>query len=581
MDVRRAAIVLLAGLVDCREPTQITIELTTDVKCADLHEATIAVGGLEGLEGGAPSAITSRCDPSSGTIGSLVVTPTATDAPVAVRVVAAFGAKKKASECDASGYKGGCIVARRVVRFVPHTRLRLPIALEAACADVPCGVSETCVGGRCVPATVDCDPVLGCVPQADGGNAPPALVQRSFGGAGDDWIAALTRDPGGDVAIAGMISGAVDLGSGPVNAFSGGAPLVARFGPDLAPRWGYPLAATASSAAYGVAAGGANVYGAGVSLSGNVGSAFLLALDGAKGSFTRTDYWPNARGYAVVADGQAHEWVGASCGFGTATVGGQPCTSGTGFVAAVQDPFVTRWSRLFGGKTSAGAVTSLALSGTHLFVAGNVGEPVDFGGGLVPNVASSDAFVASYDAATGKYEWAKLFGGPGIQVIHSIATDGASIWVVGDMEGTLTAGGTVLTSAGYSDVFVLDLDASNGAPLLARRFGGANDENGRAIALDPSGNAWLCGQFQANGDFGAGPVASKGNIDMFVTSLAPNGAVRLARTFGRSGTSACYGIAATSSAYYLAGTFDGQLDFGGPTLATAGKQDAFLVRLPQ
>jgi hypothetical protein len=36
-----------------------------------------------------------------------------------------------------SGYKGGCIVARRALRFIPEEDLHLPVELEVACIDVP------------------------------------------------------------------------------------------------------------------------------------------------------------------------------------------------------------------------------------------------------------------------------------------------------------------------------------------------------------------------------------------------------------------------------------------------------------
>lgn len=573
---------LFVGWVDCLDPTQITLEITTDVKCADLHETSIAIGGLSQLEAGAPSATTGRCDPSTGQVGSLVVVPSGMGQAAAVRVVAAFGGRKTADECVATGFKGGCIVARRVVSYVSHTRLRLPIRLEAACADVPCDATETCLGGRCVPATVDCDPVLGCVPSGD---AAVVQVQRSFGGAGDDWVSALTHDANGNLYAGGMISGQVDLGRGVLSAFASGSPLQASFDASLASRWAYAPSVTVSSGARAVAVGGASAYvaGSGTGIDFGMGptadGGFVAATALQDGKLQAGQALAHALAYSVAADDQGKTYVGGVCAFGTGTIGGKMCPAGTAFLAAFTGSS-TSWVKLFGGTTSAGSVAALALAGTHLYAGGNFGEAVDFGGGPVPTGGSSDAFVASYRASDGAYEWARAFGGPQLQVVHSLAVDAASVWVAGDMSGSLTAG-TTLTAAGLDDVFLLRLDPSGGVPLLARRFGGANEESGRSVAVDAKGNAWLCGWFQIGGDFGAGYVASKGNIDAFVVSVGPDGTVRMSRTFGGTGNSQCMAITTDGPAYYLGGVFDGSLDFGLPALKSAGKHDAFLVKLPQ
>jgi hypothetical protein len=343
---------------------------------------------------------------------------------------------------------------------------------------------------------------------------------------------------------------------------------------------------TNSSAAYAVATSSTSAYVAGVAAAIDVGmgpiqnAAFFAATGAQDGKLQMAQAFANARAYAIAADEQGRVYVGGLCSLGTGMIGTTPCPPSTAFLAAFTGS-TFNWVKLFGGKTSAGSVAALALAGTHLLVGGNVGEPVDFGGGLVTTGGSSDAFVASYRATDGAYEWARVFGDSQLQVIHSIAADASSVWVTGDMQGSLTAG-TTLTSMGLDDVFLLRLDPNNGAPLLARRYGGVNEESARSVAIDPKGNVWLCGWFQSAGDFGAGSVSSKGNIDAFVTSVAPDGTVRAARTFGGVGSAQCMAITTDGAAYYLGGSFDGALDFGvGPTLKTAGKQDAFIVKLQQ
>src|SRR5438445_7819495 len=101
----------------CRPATQFTLELTTDAKCVDVVGTSVTVGVLGQLASRPPSAATKSCTASSGDIGTLAIIPSAgTDDEFAIEVVTGVGAKT-ASDCVASGYKGGCIVARRVLRF--------------------------------------------------------------------------------------------------------------------------------------------------------------------------------------------------------------------------------------------------------------------------------------------------------------------------------------------------------------------------------------------------------------------------------------------------------------------------------
>ncbi len=82
---------------------------------------------------------------------------------------------KRPEDCDPKG-DPDCIVARRRLRYVPHARLPLPIALRAACLGVPCDEKTTCVLGACVSAEFD-DPAragdLDAASTYDGTVPPP------------------------------------------------------------------------------------------------------------------------------------------------------------------------------------------------------------------------------------------------------------------------------------------------------------------------------------------------------------------------------------------------------------------------
>lgn len=192
LSIALATLALPLLLADCREPTQITLELQTDAKCVDVLGTTVTVGALGELENRPEVASTERCDDGSGRIGTLVVVPSGdNDEEVAVRVVTGVG--KSAQACVASGYTGGCIVARRAIRYLPHTPLKMPIFMGIDCLDVPCGETETCFKGQCVPAVID--PY-----QCENGNCQPLLPDGGVDGGSD---AAPDQSSGGSAGASG------------------------------------------------------------------------------------------------------------------------------------------------------------------------------------------------------------------------------------------------------------------------------------------------------------------------------------------------------------------------------------------
>lgn len=140
----------------CREATSIELEITTDLACEEAKPVTtsIRVGTLDDYATRAPRAVTTRCDAATGRIGSLVILPDDDPhAEVAIKIVtAAHGQLPEA--CD-DRLDESCIVATRVVGFVPFRSLTLPVHMQSSCAGRACGPFETCIDGACESARVD------------------------------------------------------------------------------------------------------------------------------------------------------------------------------------------------------------------------------------------------------------------------------------------------------------------------------------------------------------------------------------------------------------------------------------------
>jgi hypothetical protein len=200
----------------CRTPTSIAVEVTTDIACADVRGTAITIGAILGSDVETRPLTTKSDSCLDGRLGTLVVIPSGgSDDEVAIKVVTGFGRDVEA--CNGPSPGPGCVVSRRALRFIPHAALRVPMLLRKACDGVACGVTETCLRGQCVPASVDPNACLG------GGCDEGALT--SIPGAGDASTgrdasspvdgAALPRDAGSGEAvltIAGTAGASYTLG---------------------------------------------------------------------------------------------------------------------------------------------------------------------------------------------------------------------------------------------------------------------------------------------------------------------------------------------------------------------------------
>ncbi len=173
-------VVATVAIIECFAPTEITLQITTDIPCASLDGVAVIVGPPNELETRDPSTVTTMCDANG--IGTLVVTPSSVSGPVGIAVIAGTkGPPDVAAEsCRAQNYLN-CVVARRELSFITHTPLTLPIELSSACENFPCPSDannvQTCavINGiaQCVGASIDSklceDASASCGPTGDAG----------------------------------------------------------------------------------------------------------------------------------------------------------------------------------------------------------------------------------------------------------------------------------------------------------------------------------------------------------------------------------------------------------------------------
>ncbi|NOQ72522.1 MAG: T9SS type A sorting domain-containing protein [Crocinitomix sp.] len=122
----------------------------------------------------------------------------------------------------------------------------------------------------------------------------------------------------------------------------------------------------------------------------------------------------------------------------------------------------------------------------------------------------------------------------------------------------------------------------------AKSMGGSNNEVGRSITTDGSGNVYTTGSFEGTVDFdpgvGVANLISTGGTDFFIQKLDASGNFIWAKSMGASGAEIGFSIITDLSAnIYISGSFSGTVDFdpgmGTSNLVSEGGSDIFIQKL--
>jgi hypothetical protein len=218
----------------------------------------------------------------------------------------------------------------------------------------------------------------------------------------------------------------------------------------------------------------------------------------------------------------------------------------------------------------------------QMALVGSARGTVDFGN--IPwsgGKTDTDVVVAKL-TNDGHSVWSRRFGDACDQHGGAVALmPSGDVLIAGDFCGKMDFGTTAVETKGAEvDLFVALIDAL-GEDVYSRSFGGKGAQIARAAAVDAKGDAVIVGSFDQGFDDGSGEVASAGMDDAFVLALDPAGKVLWSRRFGGPEADIPRAVAVDGAGNILVGgSFGGTVDFGGgPITAAAGHPSAFLTRL--
>lgn len=351
---------------------------------------------------------------------------------------------------------------------------------------------------------------------------PMHLWSRHFGNYSIDAPNDIAGNPAGEFVISGEVITAVDLGGGFLYPVAGSSLFIAKYDSDCHHQWS---------------------------------KLFDEAVD-----------------TEIALDPQGNTVAVGTC-FGTVDFGGGPLTTGGTFAAKFNSTGGHIWSRRYPIGAVGVAVDQLG----NTFITGNLGGSYSFGGPTLTSAGSTDVFIVKYDPS-GAHVWSRRYGSASGETGRRIALDGAgNILVTGSCNGAVDFGGGPLT--GPVGVYLLKVDA-NGTHVWSRRFGGPNNDEIEGVAADASGNVLITGWFSGTAVYGGAPLTPVGGNDAFLAKFAPDGTHQWSKSMGGPGDlDRAFGVAIDPSGNAIVtGEFKPGANFGGGVLPNAGGDDVFVAR---
>jgi hypothetical protein len=238
-----------------------------------------------------------------------------------------------------------------------------------------------------------------------------------------------------------------------------------------------------------------------------------------------------------------------------------------------------QWAVQSNGSGHAEVINIAVDANGNSYAVGFFTETAQFGATTLVSHGRSDLFVAKL-SPTGQWDWAVGAGSLESDRASGVAVDATGqVFITGFFNGQLSLGQTALTSRGDMDVFVAKL-SPEGKWQWATAGGGTSIDRAYALTVSKTGEVLVAGQFAETATFGTSTLTSRGSTDVFVASLTRAGVWQWATSAGGSSNDAARALATTAAGeIYVTGYFSETGAFGSSTLTGRGMDDAFVGKL--
>lgn len=208
--------------------------------------------------------------------------------------------------------------------------------------------------------------------------------------------------------------------------------------------------------------------------------------------------------FAIAATGDGGVFVTGGSN-SSVDFGAGPMTSPFGdrdvFVVKLDEQGAVAWQHLYSARMEQYARAAAVDADGNIVIIGTYGRAIDFGGGPIPLLGGTDVFLAKFDT-DGNHLWSRGIGKAGVQVGLALTIRDDRIAMSCRLtSGSITFDDTDIVNRGETDIVAAVFDG-DGTYLWSRHAFSTLSEEAVDVALDPNGNAFLCGQMTRSLDLG-------------------------------------------------------------------------------
>lgn len=195
---------------------------------------------------------------------------------------------------------------------------------------------------------------------------------------------------------------------------------------------------------------------------------------------------------------------------------------------------------------------------------------------------SGNSVVVTKQSSNGTVLWSKGFYGFSENQALGINHDNfGNVYITGYFYDQIIFGSTILTSSGFRDMFLVKL-SNNGDVVWVKQGGGPMWEMGKALTIS-NNTIYITGYYQDNASFSGTILNSAGDTDLFVASYDLNGNLNWIKGFqGSNGKDEGFAITKDNNGYlYVSGFTEGNLNMDGINISSNGTRDVLAAKLSE
>jgi hypothetical protein len=198
---------------------------------------------------------------------------------------------------------------------------------------------------------------------------------------------------------------------------------------------------------------------------------------------------------------------------------------GSTSLSATQSRFVAKYTQagaLQWVSETTGNIHDLKATASKIIAVGSFTSSITLGSSSFTSVGSLDAFITSFDSATGAIQWSDAFGSLNMEYPRAIVIKNNKAVILGDYSGTINWGGTTINRLFAYDTFIAQYDLNGGKEWI-KSINGTGDDIIIDAKTDLIGNIYLLTSIGQQASFENVSINTNNSFNTVLAKLSPSG----------------------------------------------------------